>query len=252
MSGYTPQSLPSRLVAATRVRGVRPVAGDFLRWSGRVAAGLPRTRAGSGGEFGFDGERYAYLYGAYKRSWVTERAIEVPIVQRAVDAHPGGQVLEVGNVLSHYRPQRHTIVDKYEQAPGVHNLDVFDLASLEQEFELVVAVSTIEHVGWDEDPRVPGKAVDALCALYERVAPGGRLLLTIPAGYNPSLDEALRAGAVAFTSLAGMRRQGGGTSWRQTPPDEAWSAPYDFLLYSARGVLIASLERPPASTPPRA
>jgi SAM-dependent methyltransferase len=251
MSGYTPQSLPSRLVAATKVRGVRPVAGDFLRWGGRVAAGLPRTRTGGRGAFSFDGASYPYLYGAYKRSWMTERAVEVPIVQRIVDTHVGGRVLEVGNVLSHYGPQRHVIVDKYEQAPGVENLDVFDMAGLGT-FDLVVAVSTIEHVGWDEDPRVPGKAVEALRALYERVAPGGRLVITIPAGYNPSLDEAVRDGAVEFTSLAAMRRDGGGTSWRQAPPDEALRAPYDFLLYSARGVLIASLERPSASTPPRA
>jgi SAM-dependent methyltransferase len=243
MSGYTPQSLPSRLVAATKVRGARPVAGDFVRWSTRVAAGFPRAfGSGRDGEFTFDGEAYPYLYGAYKRSWMTERAVEVPIAQRIVDRNIGKRVLEVGNVLSHYGPQRHTVVDKYEVEPGVENLDVFELESL-GEFDLVVAVSTIEHVGWDEEPRVPGKAVEALRALRERVAPGGRLVLTIPAGYNPSLDEALRGGAVEFSDLKGMRRQGGGTSWRQVAPDEAWRAPYDFLLYSARGVLVATLER---------
>src|SRR3954470_19861410 len=119
MSGYTPQSLPTRLVAAAKARGVRPVAGEFVRWSARVAAGLPRTRRAHAPEFEFEGERYEYLYGAYKRSWMTERAVEVPIAQRLVDASIGKRVLEVGNVLSHYGPQRHTIVDKYEQAPGV-------------------------------------------------------------------------------------------------------------------------------------
>jgi SAM-dependent methyltransferase len=251
VSGYTPLSLQERLVHAAKVRGVRPVAGDFVRWAGHLAAGLPRARVGSGGEFQFEGRRYAYLYGAYKRSWTTERAVEVPIVQDIVDAHIDKRVLEVGNVLSHYGPQRHTIVDKYEDAPGVENLDVFDMAGLGT-FDLVVAISTVEHVGWDEDPRVPGKAVEAIGALYERVAPGGRLVLTIPAGYNPSLDAALKDGAVEFTRLAAMRRQGGGASWRQGAPDEAWAAPYDFLLYSARGVLVASLERPSASTQPRA
>jgi SAM-dependent methyltransferase len=243
MSGYTPQSLPSRLAAAARERGVRPVAGDFVRWSGRVAGGLPAAlRGAERGAFTFGGESYPYLYGAYKRSWMTERAVEVPIAQRVVDEHAGGRVLEVGNVLSHYGPQRHTIVDKYEQAPGVENLDVFEMESL-GEFDLVVAVSTIEHVGWDEAPRVPGKAVEALHALRERVAPGGRLVLTVPAGYNPSLDEALKAGAVQLSDLRGLRRQGGGTSWREVTPQEAWSAPYDFLLYSARGVLVATLRR---------
>ena len=40
-------------------------------------------------------------------------------------------MLEVGNVLRHYRPQLdHLVVDKYEHAPGVLNRDVLDLDDL--------------------------------------------------------------------------------------------------------------------------
>ena len=53
------------------------------------------------------------------------------------------------------------MVDKYERAPGVVNRDVLDLDDLGH-FELVVAISTLEHVGWDEEPRRPEAALDAV------------------------------------------------------------------------------------------
>jgi SAM-dependent methyltransferase len=244
-SGYTPPSLPTRVAASVSARGLRPAVGDFARWGTRLAAGLPFALTGAThGEFDFDGEHYPYLYGRYKRPWQTERAVEVPVVQRVVDRHAGTQILEVGNVLGHYRPQTHLVVDKYEQGPGVLNLDIFDL---EREglgaFDLIVAISTVEHVGWDEEPRVAGRALEAIRALERLLAPSGRLVLTVPTNYNPSLDAALREGAVDFAHQAALRRVGGGTHWRQVPPEEAWRAPYDFLLYSARGVLVATVER---------
>ena len=83
--------------------------------------------------------------------------MEVPVAQAFVDRHPPDRVLEVGNVLSHYRPQQHVVVDKYEQAAGVLNRDVIDLSDL-GDFDLIVAVSTLEHVGLDEEPPDPGQA----------------------------------------------------------------------------------------------
>ena len=65
-------------------------------------------------------------------------------------------MLEVGNVLGHYVPVEHLVVDKYEQAPGVLNDDVADL-DLGRQFDLVLAVSTLEHVGLDEETRDPDK-----------------------------------------------------------------------------------------------
>jgi SAM-dependent methyltransferase len=239
--GYQPQGLVERVQEARRRRGTRAVAGDFARFGGRLLAGLPRTRAGSHGSFEFDGETYPYLFHRYKHSWLRERAVEVPVVQRIVDGQPGARVLEAGNVLSHYRPQGHLVVDKYEQGPGVVNRDILDLGEIGS-FDLIVAISTLEHVGWDEEPRRPEAALEAVEALRERLAPGGRLVLTHPPGYNPRLDEAFRSGAVPLERAAAMRRVGRGTRWEQVPVGDAWSAPYDFLLYSARAVVIAELK----------
>jgi hypothetical protein len=244
-SGYIPTAPRERVENAVRLRGPRAVAGEFARWGGRLAAGVPvALTSGQRGAFTYEGETYPYLYATYKRSWQTERAVEVPIVRRIVEAHAGRRVLEVGHVLGHYGTVSHTVVDKYEQAPGVLNLDVFDL---EREglgpFDLVVTISTVEHVGWDESPRVPGKAAEAIEALDRLVAPGGTLLVTIPLNYNPPLDEAFRSGAIPFDHVGALRREGGGTRWRQVAPDAVGPAPYDFLLYSSRAVLIATRSR---------
>jgi hypothetical protein len=55
-----------------------------------------------------------------------------------------------------------------------------------------VAISMLEHVGTDERPAAPGKAVQAIQALRGLLASEGRLVLTVPVGYNPAFDAALR------------------------------------------------------------
>ena len=242
-TGYTPQAVVPRTVRAVELRGPRAVVGDYARWGTGVLAGMPQSLRGNGGGFTFEGVQYPYLYHRHKFTWLTERVVEVPIAQARVDSMNGARVLEVGNVLSHYRPQSHQVVDKYEQMPGVVNRDVLDLADLGR-FDLVVAVSTLEHVGRDEEPRDPDKAIDAVRALQALLAPGGRLLLTVPVGYHTGLDDALRSGTVPVTSLGALRRERIGPHWREVPPETVWGTPYDFLLYSARAVVIAEIGPP--------
>jgi SAM-dependent methyltransferase len=237
--GYRPQALPDRLREARRERGTRAAAGDLARFGMRLAAGLPWTLRGSRGRFSLEGETYRYLYHRYKHTWLTERAVEVPVVQRIVDRRRGGRLLELGNVLSHYRAQDHLVVDKYERAEGVLNRDVLDLGDLGG-FDLIVAISTLEHVGRDEHPRRPDAAIEAVRAVRSRLSPGGTLVMTVPVGYNPPFDQALREGAVPLRRAAALRRAGP-TSWRQVPLEDAWRAPYDFLLFSARAVVFAEL-----------
>ena len=185
------------------------------------------------------------MFHRYKHTWLTERAVEVPVVQSIVDRHAGNRILEVGNVLSHYRTeQHHLVIDKYEDAPGVLNRDVLELEDLGP-FDLVVAISTLEHVGWDERPREPEKAPAAARALARLLAPGGRLVFTVPVGYNPALDAALRDGSIELSSSAALRRVGHSRLWEEVAPEAVWSAPYDFLLYAARGVLFAFVDAAP-------
>lgn len=221
-----------RVGASVRERGPVLVAADCAAWGlGYVRGRLP----GPGGTFSYAGEQVPYFRHPYNWTWLNERAVEVALAERALAARPGARVLEVGNVLAHYRPVTHDVVDKYERAPGVRNADVLDLAG---RYDLVVSVSTLEHVGLDEDVRDPGKPVRAVRRLRELLAPGGRLWVTLPVAYNPDLDAAVRDGRIAFDSLAALRREPRANVWRQVPVAEVWDAPYDRLLYTAHGLLV--------------
>lgn len=244
-AGYIPKPPLARIRDAVRERGAAPVAVDLAQWGGRWLAGAPWSLGNAGREFAFQGESYPYLFHRYKHSWLTERAVEVPIVRAIVERHAGQRILEVGNVLAHYWHHDHVVVDKYERAPGVVNRDVLELDDLGP-FDLVVAISTLEHVGVDELPRDPEKAIRATLALRGQVAPGGQLVMTVPIGYNSALDAALRDRVIPLRASAAMRRVAETRLWREVPTGEVWSAPYDWLLLSAHGVLFAFVDIPSA------
>ena len=95
--------------------------------------------------------------------------------------------------------------------------------------------ATLEHVGRDENPREPARAVRALEHLRGLLRPGGALFATVPVGYNPDLDAALAEGPY---ELRAMRRG----PWREVDPTEAFQSPYDFLVYSADAVLFVTAD----------
>jgi SAM-dependent methyltransferase len=195
------------------------------------------------GEFEFAGERYPYFCHRYTATWENERAVEVPIIWRMVRRAEGRRVLEVGNVLSHFFEVRHDIVDKFEQAPGVMNCDVVDYQPAEP-YDLIVSISTLEHVGWDEHPRDPQKALRALAHLQAMLRPGGLLVCTIPMGYNHDLDALLQAGSVPFTRRACLQRVSADNRWQEVGWEAIASASYGRPFPAANGLLIGMLERP--------
>jgi len=66
-----------------------------------------------------------------------------------VRKYRGKNILEIGNVLSRHIKLEHDILDKYETAKGVINEDIVDFKS-EKKYDLIISISTLEHVGWDE------------------------------------------------------------------------------------------------------
>lgn len=54
-------------------------------------------------QFSYRNKTYQYFYAKYNKTWMCERTVEIPIVLEYVkdfDSH--AEILEVGNVLSHY------------------------------------------------------------------------------------------------------------------------------------------------------
>ena len=197
----------------------------------------------SGRTFKFQGQQYEYFIHRYNRTFKNERAVEIPIIWSAVDHCDPQRVLEVGNVLSHYFPVTHDIIDKYEQGNGVINEDATEFRPGKQ-YELVIAISTLEHIGWDEEPRDPAKFMRALDNLRTLLAPNGKLIISIPLGYNPPLDEQLGQHLALFSSFGCLTRISRDNQWREAPWNAAVGTSYSFKTFipTANALFIGTIE----------
>ena len=209
------------------------------RWRRAILSAAWR-RFGSGRSFTVRGAEYFYFYHAYNETYRNERAVEIPIVWPLVAALAPERVLEVGNVLSHYFPTRHEVVDKFERAPGVQNLDVVDIDAARR-YDLIVSISTLEHVGFDEQPRDPGKPARAMDHLRRCLTPAGRLVVTLPIGYNPHVDADLRSGRIPLDGAVCLRRVSRSNRWREVAWDDIQGARYRHPYHNANGLVILTL-----------
>jgi SAM-dependent methyltransferase len=192
--------------------------------------------------FTFNGKRYRYFCHRYNTTWRNERAVEVPIIREMVDEHQGKRVLEVGNVLSHYFPVRHDILDKYEKARGVINRDVVGFRPRDK-YDLIVSISTLEHVGRDEEVRDPEKILRAIENLRKCLAPKGMMAVTLPLGYNRDMDEMLIDGRLRFDEGHYMKRVPGSSRWEESSRSVVRDADYDFIYNKANGLVIGIMHR---------
>jgi SAM-dependent methyltransferase len=197
-----------------------------------------RNRAA--GVFVFRGQAYRYFHHEYNATSLNERIVEIPIAKRLLRDYRGRRILEIGNVLSHYGMRGHTVVDKYERARGVINVDVVDFTT-EDRFDLIVSISTLEHVGWDEEVRDPGKIPRALEHLRRLLAPGGRLVMTFGAGYNEDLDALLASQRLPLTDVAYMKRVSADNTWEETSHACALAARYDEPFPYANALVYAEV-----------
>jgi SAM-dependent methyltransferase len=188
--------------------------------------------------FTLAGRSYEYFFGRYNTTWHTERVVEIPVVWEIARRFRPDRVLEVGNVLPHYFMMSHSVLDKDEAAPGVLNVDVVDFTT-DRRFDLILSVSTLEHVGWDYSDRAqPDKIVIAIERLRSLLTPTGRLLVTLPMGYNPHLDRLLHDGRLHFDGLLAMQRISRDNRWRETEWSDVLHARYNAPFPGANGLVF--------------
>jgi hypothetical protein len=188
--------------------------------------------------FTFAGRSHPYYYGRYNTTWHHERAVEVPVCWEIVRRFAPEQVLEVGNVLPHYFKTGHTVVDKDEADPRVVNADVVEFTT-DRRFELILSISTLEHVGFDySETAEPEKILVAVEHLRSLLSEHGRLLITLPMGYNPHLDELLRGGALRFDRILALERVTQDNRWREATWDDIAHARYNDPFRGANGLVI--------------
>jgi hypothetical protein len=194
--------------------------------------------------FTLDGDSLAYHVAPGTGTWDNERAVELPVIWRELQRRGrSGGVLEVGNVLGHYFEIAHPVLDKYEQDRHVTwNEDVVAFAPPFAP-ELILSISTLEHIGYSESPRDLGKFRAAIDALTGWLAPGGRLLFTVPLGYNPAVREYLDAPHLERTAVRCLRRATLDNLWVQVDYADVRDVRYDRPFRCANAIAIVEVAK---------
>ncbi len=183
-----------------------------------------------------------------------ERRVEVPVALRFLETHrrSGDRVLEVGNVLRDDAPDPRVVLDKYEAGAGIVNLDVVEYAPADP-FDVVLAISTLEHVGFDEDQQDLGKFQRAVEHLYGScLRPGGWMFISVPLGYHPEVDRILLGGHLGWGGAAVMMHVSALGEWREVPLAEvAREGPpmYPYQRHRAAAVAFWTVHKPAATGP---
>lgn len=218
----------------TRKAAAESAARRYFRYLKMAVTRCLRTKT-----FRFDGREYEYLYHPYNRTWKNERGVEIPIFRELLLQHQGKRVLEVGNVLSHYFPIAHDVVDKYEVGPGVINKDIVEFLPQEK-YDLIVSISTLEHVGWDEQPQDPPKLLQAIEHLRSAcLSPNGRLVASLPVGYNRYFDGLLDSGRSPFTDQHFLKRISKQNYWIESKWEQVRDVPYGRFV--AHAIVIGTI-----------
>ncbi len=189
------------------------------------------------------GHAYKYFYHIYNRTWKNERAVEVSFVLDAIKRYQRKNILEVGNVISNYYDFRHDILDKYEKADDVINKDVVDFKP-DKKYDLIVSISTLEHVGWDgNEPKEPHKVLHAIENMEACLVFGGEIIITVPVGYNSDLDKLLEERKIKFTKTHYLKRVTKDNKWVEADWKSIKDAKYNIPFRGANGIVIGIIDK---------
>ncbi len=232
----------NRLDRMIRADGVRSTAG-YLAGHAVEHLGYPRMkRRRAHARFPFESSSVPYAYRLYNQTWRNERCVELAVAEHVLARRAPGRLLEAGNVLGMYGRKGHDVIDKYEPIDGLMNVDLIEFRAA-RPYDTIVSLSTLEHVRFDEerqDPQGPSRALDNLRAA---LAPGGELLVTVPTGYNPGLDDDLRSGRFAMSNQTCYQRVNAKGDWVQVSLDDALATPYGHPFEAANALVVGTERR---------
>jgi len=188
--------------------------------------------------FEFNGVKYHYFYSLYGATWRSERAVEIPIVWRLVDNanNDGKKILEVGNVLSYRFRVFHDILDKYDKIDGVINQDVVDY-NPRYKYDLIVSISTLEHVGYDKQIKDPMKIIKSLQNLKSLLNSGGKIVVTLPLGQNKGMDDLIAKKILIFDKMYYMKRVKN-LEWKHVKEIDPKEVDYNPRVPTANAIII--------------
>ena len=191
--------------------------------------------------FVFNGSEYPYFYHKYRSTWANERIVEIPFFKALTESMDFKHVLEIGNVMSHYLPVRYDILDKYENLPNIIQEDILSFMP-EKKYKLIISISTFEHIGWDENPRDPGKVISVIEHIRKMLDKDGELVFSVPIDYNPELDRMILEGKINIFEKRYLIRKNRQNAWVEADEKEAMQTKYGRPYFCANGLMIAKIK----------
>ena len=178
--------------------------------------------------FVMGGNEYPYFH--HPCTFNSDRTVEISLGRSFLEeAKPGTRILEIGNVLSNFFPFTHDVLDKYEKAnrPGYFQEDIVDFKP-DGSYDRIISISTLEHVGIDEDKYEPEKVLVALRRMKDFLAPGGIMMFTAPLGYSRCLDDSIRSNRAECQRYFFLKRISKDNRWREHDGSGPWlhGSPY--------------------------
>jgi hypothetical protein len=196
--------------------------------------------------FEYDHRKLHYFIAAHNTTFKNERTVEIPIILDSMDKYKGTDILEIGNVISHYFKSDHVIVDKYESGHNILNYDILDY-SPGRKFDLIVSISTFEHIGYDEFNRYgekgtaaksPALVINAIEHTKSLLSETGTFIFTVPLGFNDFLDDNIKQKKLNITEFHFMKRVSESNEWEQIPHSEINDIRYGNPYICANGILV--------------
>jgi hypothetical protein len=186
--------------------------------------------------FIFNEVEYNYYIAKHNYTYYNERCIELPIIFNLIE-NEKQNILEIGNVTSHYKIPNHIIVDKYEKNKFVINEDILTF-NPKNKFDLICSISTIEHIGWDDYPKDDSKVSKCISRVNEFLNEGGQFIATAPMGYNTNLDNLILNKSLGFSEYYFMKRITKSGKWIQIYEGDIINPQYNYPFSSANILFI--------------
>ena len=182
-----------------------------------------------------EGHRFSYCL-RFNRFVNSERIVEIPIVIEKISHNRSKKCLEVGDSLNNYHNITHDVLDKYEMKHSVINLDIVEFNPIEK-YDTIFSISTVEHIGFDEREKQPGKATLAINKMLSLLANHGLLIITVPLGYNPEIDDFILNNSFNFHILF-LERYSKFNKWRETTKYMALQKKYNSTFPNANSIAV--------------
>jgi hypothetical protein len=186
--------------------------------------------------FMFNNKKYGYLIHPYNLTWINERTVEVPIVLDFINNSKAEKILEFGAVLLHYTDVNWDVIDKFEKGEKINNIDIVDFKP-KSKYDLIVSISTLEHVGFDDEDK-PKKIIEAIKILKNSLDKNGKIIVTMPLGYNKFMDNLIYSDKIGFNEKYFLKKMSRKNKWKQASLDEIKKTRYNYPFNNANAVFI--------------